>query len=394
LTRSGFKIGRLFGITIRVDWSWLLIFVLVTWNLSAVFGQAHGQWSTLQSWGIALLAAILFFASVLAHELAHSLVARARGMPVRNITLFLFGGVSNIQRETPSPRTEFVMAIVGPLTSVVLGVILLVVVGLTRGPFPSMIGNAQQGISQLGVADTLLLWLGSINIILGIFNMIPGFPLDGGRVLRSIFWAAIDDLRRATRWAAWVGQGIAWLMILAGIAMIFGIRIPFFGTGFVNGIWLAFIGWFLNSSATQSYRQVVIQDVLEGIPVSRMMRTSPPSVSPNVSVDSLMHDHVMKSDDHAFPVFDEGRLVGLVTLEDVRSVDRDRWSTATIGEIMTPLDELVTVTPDQDAGEAMLQLSQRNVRQLPVMRDGELAGLLRRQDIVRWLQMQADLEMR
>jgi Zn-dependent protease/predicted transcriptional regulator len=391
--RSGFKIGQLFGITIRVDWSWLLILVLVTWNLSSVFGQAHGQWSAWQSWGIALLAAILFFASVLAHELAHSLVARARGMRVRNITLFLFGGVSNIQREPPSPRTEFLMATVGPLTSVVLGVILVLVAGLTSGPLPSVIGSPQQAISQLSVGATLLLWLGSINVILGVFNMIPGFPLDGGRVLRSIFWAAIDDLRRATRWASWVGQGIAWLMILAGIAMVFGIRLPFFGTGVVNGLWLAFIGWFLNSSASQSYRQVVIQDVLEGVPVSRMMRTNPPTVSPNSSVDSLVHDYVMQSDDHAFPVSDGSRIVGLVTLEDVRSVARERWNTATIREIMTPVDELVTVTPDKDAGEAMIELSQRNVRQLPVMRNGELAGLLRRQDIVRWLHMQSDLEL-
>ncbi|MGD8624821.1 MAG: site-2 protease family protein, partial [Anaerolineae bacterium] len=224
--RSGFKIGRLFGIDIRLDWSWLLILVLVTWNLSAVFGNTHPDWGPGLTWGVAIIAALLFFGSVLAHELAHSLVARARGIPVRNITLFLFGGVSNIQREPPSAGIEFVMAIVGPLTSVVLGVLLLVIGGLGTGTLSQSISDPNDVVAQLNPLTTLLIWLGSVNILVGLFNMIPAFPLDGGRVVRSALWAAIDDLKRATRWASWLGQGIAWLMIVAGVSMIFGLNVP------------------------------------------------------------------------------------------------------------------------------------------------------------------------
>ena len=252
----GFSIGHIFGINIRVDWSWLLIFVLVVWNLASVFGGVHPDWGPALSWGTALVAALLFFGSVLAHELAHSLVARARGIPVRGITLFLFGGVSNIQREPPSAGAEFIMAIVGPLTSVVLGAILLVIGVASAGPLPNAAADPNQFLASLGPLTTLLLWLGTVNIVVGIFNMIPAFPLDGGRVLRSIFWAISNNLRKATRWASWIGQGIAWLMIVAGIAMVFGVQLPVLGTGPISGLWLAFIGWFLNSSASRSYQQV------------------------------------------------------------------------------------------------------------------------------------------
>ena len=238
--------------------------------------------------GPALVAALLFFGSVLAHELAHSLVARARGIPVRGITLFLFGGVSNIQREPPSAGAEFIMAIVGPLTSVVLGAILLVIGVASAGPLPNAAADPNQFLASLGPLTTLLLWLGTVNIVVGIFNMIPAFPLDGGRVLRSIFWAISNNLRKATRWASWIGQGIAWLMIVAGIAMVFGVQLPVLGTGPISGLWLAFIGWFLNSSASRSYQQVVVQDMLEDVPVRRLMRTNPPTVPPDITIDSLV----------------------------------------------------------------------------------------------------------
>jgi Zn-dependent protease/CBS domain-containing protein len=391
--KSGFRIARILGINIEVDWSWLLIFILVTWNLSVVFGSAHPDWGGWLATSIALVAALLFFISVLVHELAHSLIARARDMPVRNIKLFLFGGVSNIEREPPSPGAEFVMAVVGPLTSIVLGVLLVLVGGFTI-PVGEAIADPQQAVAQLSPLTTLLLWLGSINIFLGFFNLVPGFPLDGGRVLRSIFWAASDDLRRATRWATWIGQGIAWLMIGAGIAMVFGVQLPLLGGGISGGLWLAFIGWFLHSSAVMSYRQVVVQDILEDVPVTRMMRSNPPTVSPTMTVDELVHDGVMGTDDHAFPVVDEGRLAGLVTLEDVREIPQASWGNTTVEEIMTAADRLVSVTPDQDAAEALTRLQSRDVRQLPVMRNGSLAGLLRRRDIVKWLQLQSETELR
>jgi Zn-dependent protease/CBS domain-containing protein len=389
--RSGFRVGRLFGIDIFIDWSWLLIFLLITWNLLAMFGQLHPDWGTGLRLAIAVAASLLFFASVLAHEMAHSLMARAQGIPVRNIILFLFGGVSNIEREPPSPRAEFLITIVGPITSVVLGFLFIGAAIAFTGPLdPAVAADPAQLIARLDPVTTLLFWLGPINILLGIFNMIPGFPLDGGRILRSVLWAITGNLRRATRWASRVGQLVAWLLIITGIAMVFGVQVPFFGTGLLGGLWLAFIGWFLNSAAIQSYQQVVIRDVLEGVHVERMMRSSPPTVSPDISVDNLVYDEVMRTDEHAFPVQQDGRLLGLVTLEDIRKVPRPEWPQVRVGQIMTPAEELLVVRPHDDASEALQKLSQRDVRQLPVMRNGDMVGLLRRQDIMRWLQFHSD----
>ncbi|NLF12153.1 MAG: CBS domain-containing protein [Anaerolineaceae bacterium] len=388
----GFSIGHIFGINIRVDWSWLLIFVLVVWNLASVFGGVHPDWGPALSWGTALVAALLFFGSVLAHELAHSLVARARGIPVRGITLFLFGGVSNIQREPPSAGAEFIMAIVGPLTSVVLGAILVVIGVASAGPLPNAAAAPNQFLASLGPLTTLLLWLGTVNIVVGIFNMIPAFPLDGGRVLRSIFWALSNNLRKATRWASWIGQGIAWLMIVAGIAMVFGVQLPVLGTGPISGLWLAFIGWFLNSSASRSYQQVVVQDMLEDVPVRRLMRSNPPTVPPDITIDSLVHEYVMGTDDHSFPVVEGSHLLGMICLHDVRDVPRTEWDTTLVRDVMTPEGNLITVKPDEDAAEALHRLQQQDVRQLPVTTNGTLQGLVRRRDFVRWLQLESELE--
>jgi Zn-dependent protease/predicted transcriptional regulator len=391
--RKGFRIGRFFGIEVRVDWSLLLIFLLITWNLGSVFSELHANWNAGLRWALAVVAALLFFCSVLAHEMAHSLVARARGIPIRNITLFLFGGVSNIERDPDSPQAEFVIAIVGPLTSLVVGAVLLAIATLTMANVDLSLDQPGKIVEGLGPISTMLLWLGSVNIVLGFFNLIPGFPLDGGRVLRSILWAITDNLRRATRWASWVGQGIAWLMIVAGIAMVFGVRIPFFGTGIADGLWLAFIGWFLNSASAQSYQQVAVQDILEGVSVTRMMRLNPPTTCPDCTVGNLVHEHIMGSDDHAFPVMLEDDFVGIVTLDDVREVPRERWEQTVVGDIMTPIDKLITVTVDEDAAEALGRLSQNDVRQLPVLREGRLVGLLRRRDIIRWLQLESDVRL-
>jgi CBS domain-containing protein len=271
--------------------------------------------------------------------------------------------------------------------------LLLVSAGGFSAPVGEAISDPEQVVARLSPLTTLLMWLGSINLFLGFFNLVPGFPLDGGRILRSIFWAASDDLRRATRWATWIGQGIAWLMIGAGVAMVFGAQIPLFGGGVGGGLWLVFIGWFLQSSAVMSYRQVVVQDILEDVPVTRMMRSNPPTVSPAMTVDELINDGVMGTDDHAFPVIDEGQLAGLVTLEDVRRVPRSSWGNTTVQEIMTAADRLVSVTTGEDAAEALNRLQARDVRQLPVMRNGSLAGLLRRRDLVRWLQLHSETEL-
>jgi Zn-dependent protease/CBS domain-containing protein len=388
---SGFRVGRLFGIDINIDWSWLFILFFVTWNLASVFGNLHSDWEVQLRWGTAFVAAVLFFASVLAHEMAHSLMARAQGMSVRDITLFLFGGVSNIQRHPPTAIAEFLIAIVGPITSIVLGVLFIIVSGVSIGPIDAAVQNPSDLIKNLGPVTTLLLWLGPVNIIVGLFNLIPGFPLDGGRLVRSVFWVLTGSLKQATRWASWIGQGIAWLMIIGGISMIFGARIPFFGTGFVNGLWLAFIGWFLNGASSQSYKQIVIQDVLDGVPVERMMRRNPPTVVSDCTLSGLVHEHIMGSDDHAFPVMENGSLVGLVTLDDLRGVSRDKWENTRVREIMTPADKLVTVSPKDEADEALNKLTDRDVRQLPVVSDGELIGLVRRRDIIKWLRLESEV---
>jgi Zn-dependent protease/CBS domain-containing protein len=388
---SGFSIGRIFGIRITIDWSWIFIFVLVIWNVGTAVWDLHPLWSLATIWGVAVVAAILFFASVLAHELAHSLVARAQGLPVRAITLFLFGGVSNIQREPPSPGAEFLLAIVGPLTSIVLGVIFFVLGGLSAGTLVQEVMPFMTGLAPLSPLAIILLWLGQVNILLGLFNLIPGFPLDGGRVLRALLWAATNHLRTATRWASWVGQAIGWLMIIAGLAMIFGTRIPFFGTGFLGGLWLAFIGWFLNTAAIQSYQQVVIHDILEGVPVARLMRTTVPTVPATLSISDLVHEYVMRTDERAFPVLQDGdQLIGLVCLDDVRKVPREDWGTTRVRDIMTPLDQVAVVTPQEEAGEAFTVLTGRDVNQVPVVQDGHLVGMLRRRDILKWLQLHGE----
>lgn len=390
---NNIRIGKIFGIKIKINWSWLFILVLVTWNLTNLFGSLHPEWTIQKRFLTAFSAAILFFASVLAHELAHSLMARARGVPVQGITLFLFGGVSSIQRHPDSPLSEFLITIVGPATSIILGIFFIAVSGVGFQELDLQVENASDIISQLKPLPTLLLWLGPINLLLGVFNMIPGFPLDGGRVLRSILWSITEDLRKATRWASWVGQSIAWLMIMGGISMVFGAKIPFFGSGLIDGLWLSFIGWFLNSAAVQSYQEIVVQDILEGVKVEDMMRVDPPTVNGKLSVSELVDKHIMQKDDHAFPVLEENHLVGLVTLEDVRGVNKENWEDVLVNEIMTPRDELVTVTKDEDASDAFTKLSRKSVRQLPVCEGDEIVGLLRREEIVKWLKIHANSVM-
>lgn len=390
--RSGMRIGRIFGINIYVDWSWIFIFLLVMWNLAVgVFPDLHPQWGPTLIWGTAFVASLLFFVSVLAHELSHSIVAKSQGIPVRNITLFLFGGVSNIEREPPSPSAEFVMAIVGPLTSIVLGVIFFLLSGATAAGFEVITGNPVRALARLDPLSTLLLWLGPINILLGFFNLVPGFPLDGGRVLRSVLWAITKNLRVATRWASWVGQAVAWIFIVAGISMIFGISIPFFGTGVIGGLWLAFIGWFLNNAAVQSYRHVVVEDLLEGVSVVQLMRANAPTVPPSIPVSTLVHDHILGTDERAFPVIDNDRLVGLVCIDDVRKVPREQWEMTWVSQIMTPASQLAVATPREEASEALSDLARRDVNQLPVIQNGQLVGMLCRRDIMRWLQLHSEL---
>ncbi|MGI5827648.1 MAG: site-2 protease family protein [Patescibacteria group bacterium] len=248
-----FTLGRIVGIEIGIDTSWIIIFLIVTIDLAlAVFPVLHPDWSQLLIWGMAGVASILFFASVLTHELAHSIVARARGLPVNQITLFLFGGISNIEEKPQTPKTEFLMALVGPLTSIALGIILILIGGISTNILRGGVVEFGTRFTELGPFTTLLLWLGPINIVLGLFNLIPGFPLDGGRVLRSTIWAITDNFSKATNIAVWSGRLVSWAFIIIGILMILGVQIPVFGAGLFNGIWLIFLGWFLNRAARES----------------------------------------------------------------------------------------------------------------------------------------------
>jgi Zn-dependent protease/CBS domain-containing protein len=391
----GLYIGRIFGINIHIDWSWILIFLLVTWSLAAgLFPAWHPDWSMGLRWGVGVAASLLFFASILLHELSHSLVAKARGLPVRRITLFLFGGMSNIEREPPTPKTEFLMAVVGPITSILLGMIFLALAAFSIASSDITGGDPQSVARRLGPVTTLLAWLGPINIILGIFNLIPGFPLDGGRILRAALWGWTGDLRRATAWAAGIGRLTGWMFIAAGIAMSLGARLPFFGTGLISGLWLIFIGWFLNSAAASSYQQTVVRNILEDVPVFRLMRLNVPTVTPSLPVSHLVYDYVMGADERAFPVMEGDQLVGMVCMKDIRKVPREEWDRVTVGEIMTDASHLDVVTASEDAGNALEKLTRRDVGQAPVVENGRLVGLLRRRDILKWLELQSGFAFR
>lgn len=380
----GFKVGRIFGVDVHIDWSLIIIFALILFNLgAAVFPQWHPDWGLGLVWGVAFGAAVLFFASVLAHELSHAVVARAQGIPVRRITLFIFGGMAHMEGEPTSPKAEFWMAVVGPITSIVIGLVATfggwAIAGVSA---EALEANPESALAGLRPAATLLLWLGPINLILGIFNLVPGFPLDGGRVLRSILWWITDDMVKATRWASGAGRGFAWILMGFGV-------VSFFTGDLVGGLWLLLIGWFLNNAARMSYQQLLVHRALEGVPVARVMSTRVESVAPDLSVESLVRDRFMTSDQQGFPVVtDEEGCVGLVSFVDVRRVPQDRWAHTPVSAIMTPLQELSALRPEADAEHALDELARQDVEQLPVLDQGRVLGLVRRSDLMKWLALQ------
>ncbi|MBX3187138.1 MAG: site-2 protease family protein [Labilithrix sp.] len=403
--RNAIRIGRVFGIDFRIDSSWLFILVLVVWSLTSLFSSWHPDWSGLLSFGVAFVAAILFFGSVLFHELAHSVVARLYGIPVRDITLHMFGGVSNIEREPPTPSAEFLIAIVGPISSVLLGVAMLAIGATITGVASAngeQLESAADAISRMGPVGTLLMWLGPVNILVGVFNMIPGFPLDGGRVLRSVLWKYTGDLGTATRWSAGVGQAVGWMFIATGAAMAFGFRVPIFGRGLVPGLWLALIGMFLRSAAAQHQMGAAIEEALRGVRVSDLMRRVgwPPTyvgaapaagliepVPGDASLRTLVKDWFVHHDADAFPVFDGSRYVGIVRLDDVRRVPVEAWDARTARELAS-VDAVPFVAPSDDVLDALKKLGTAGTKQLPVVdAHGELVGLLFEQDISRWLEL-------
>ncbi len=384
---TGVPFGRVFGIQLVADWSLIIIFVLVMVNLGlGVFPAWHPDWGPALVWGVAFGAALLFFVSVLLHELSHALVGKTQGVPVRRITLFIFGGMAETETEPPSPKAELLMAAAGPITSIAIGV------AATFGAIALTGGRLEQAsdpvlaLSYLSPGATLLLWLGPINVILGLFNLVPGFPLDGGRVLRAALWAGTKDLEKATRWASWGGQAVGWVLIGLGVVSLFA-------GGFGQGLWSMLIGWFLLNAAKASYEQTAMQVALSGASVGEVMRRHVLSVTPDLPVSVLVTDYIMSTEQRSFPVVREGHLEGLVTLEDVRKVPRAAWGDTTIGQIMTPAPALETLSASAPATEALRKLGQRDVDQVPVVeKDGSLLGLVRRQDILRWLSLHAPAE--
>jgi Zn-dependent protease len=391
--QSGLRLGSVFGVPIHVDWSLLIIFLLIAVNLAlGLFPAWHPEWSPVLSWSVALAAAVLFFASVLAHELSHAVVARSRGIPVSSITLFIFGGLAHIEDEPRSPKDEFLMAAVGPVVSIAIGLLALLGAWALAGDAlaqldPEAPSTMAPVMRSVGPLATLLLWLGPINVMLGLFNLVPGFPLDGGRVARSIVWWATGDLVKATRWAAGAGQVFAWvLMGIGAVELLTG--------GAVGGVWLLLIGWFLNNAARQSYAQVIMRRALDDVPVSRIMYTRVGTLPPELSVEAFVRDHLLATDtDQAcWPVVtDEGRLLGLVSMDDVRRVSQERWPVTAVTEIMTPADELDAVSPHADAEQALRLLSRSDVEQLPVLEGGRVLGFVRRRDLVRWMSLQGPI---
>jgi Zn-dependent protease/predicted transcriptional regulator len=368
------RLGKIAGIEIEVHASWLIIFILLGASLAiGWFPQTLPNRPVTLYAILGAAASLLLFVSVLLHELAHSLVARARGLPVRSITLFIFGGVSNLEREPSSAGVEFVMALVGPLTSLAIGGITLPI-GLYLGPTSP-------------VASSLLEYLGASNLLLGAFNLIPGFPLDGGRVLRSAIWQLTGDLQRATRWASRVGQLIAYLFILAGVWL-------FFIGDVVGGLWIGFIGWFLLNAAIGAYRQVQLAALFGGVTVGEAMNPTPASVPPGLSIQRLVEDYVMPLGLPTMPVAQAGRLVGMIGLDDVRRVPRDHWTITPVSQAMTPVERLRVAHPDQPLEEAYALLTEGGDGQVPVVEDGLLVGMLSRDTILRMLEVRRGLGLR
>jgi Zn-dependent protease len=376
--KSNIKLGKIAGIEIGLHYSWFIIAALIAFSLGEHFRQVNPHWGTVQIWMAALLTSVLFFVTLLLHELAHSLVAQAHGMKVKGITLFALGGVSQIEDEPSDAKTEFWMAIAGPAASIVIGLgCLALAVGLGwHAPTEPRTGMT-----------AVLVWLGYINVGLGIFNLIPGFPLDGGRVFRAIVWAITKNADRSTRIAAGVGQVVAFLFILDGLWRFFG------GAGF-NGLWIAFIGWFLMDAAKSSYAQVEIAAAFRGMRVSQVMSHDCAVVNRGMSLQEFVDTYLLRTGERCFAVEDHGRFVGLITLRDVGAVPRDRWESTTVREAMRPLEELHIITPDTQVLDALKLMTGNDVNQLPVVANGALQGIVSRSHVMQLLQARSDLQSR
>jgi Zn-dependent protease/predicted transcriptional regulator len=371
---NGITFGRIFGITLKLNPSWFIIFILITWALGwSYFPGTYHNWSMTESISAGVITSFLFFASVLAHELMHSVVAQGKGMKVRSITLFIFGGVSEITEEPKHPSDEFLMAIAGPATSLVLG-------GLLFGLWLGLKNSAGSGQFISAIAY----WLGIINLSLGAFNLIPGFPLDGGRVLRSILWGRSGDLRKSTKTASTIGRVVAYIFIFIGVFYVF--------TGnWLNGVWLALIGWFLDNAAVGSYRQVQLNDLLAGHKVSEAMTRDCAAVSPQDTAEHIINEYALAKGQQCFPVMEGDRLKGLVSFDSLRGVAKEARRDKTAAQIMTPLDKLKAVTLSDDLTRVLSIMTEYDLPQVPVIDDQKMVGLVSREKLLSFIDLQANL---
>lgn len=370
---GAFSLGRIFGIQFRLHYSWFIIFLLITFSLSwQYFPSAYPKWDNLTYWVIGIITSLLFFTSVLAHELAHSLVGRANGIPVKSITLFIFGGVAHMTREVTRHGAELKMAVAGPLSSLILAGLFFLLHWLFGGMSEPVVAMA--------------FWLAQVNALLAGFNLIPGFPLDGGRVFRSLLWHFSGDYQRSTRIATRVGRGIGYLFVLVGFLFIFLYPHQWF-----SGLWLAFIGWFLANTATASYRQAQWQRLLQGVTVAEIMTSECPVVSPEDTVGYLIHNYIFTRGQRCFLVNDGGELKGILTLSNIKSVPQPNWALTPVKSIMTPMEKLKVAQPAQDALSALEQMDEHDINQMPVVSEGRVVGLITRESLGRLIRTRARL---
>jgi Zn-dependent protease/CBS domain-containing protein len=373
--KSQIKLGSIAGISIGLHYSWFIIAVLIALSLTAHFRITMPDQSNGVVWTASVVTAVLFFVTLLLHELAHSLMAKAKGLKVRSITLFALGGVSQIESESPDAKTEFWIAIVGPLSSLVIGIICLLLLRLSGWRWGTEVHTPVAGV---------LLWLGYINFMLAAFNMVPGYPLDGGRVLRAIIWFFNKNRKRSTQLASRVGQAVALLFILWGLYR-------FFVGEIFGGLWLAFIGWFLLDASRSSYAQVELMEGLRDRKVAEMMERDCPMVDGYISLQDFVDQYLLRSGRRCYVVVQEQRLIGLITPNEVRQIDREQWPQTSVQSAMRPIAQLRVVSPDTSAVQALEMMSREDINQLPVVSNGELQGILSRSSLLAFLRDRTEL---
>ncbi|MEM3607262.1 MAG: site-2 protease family protein [Candidatus Bathyarchaeia archaeon] len=369
------KIGKIYGIEVRLHYTWIIVFLMVVWSVGFSYTplQYPGQ-GPLRYLVVGVSSAVIIFLSVLFHELCHSIVAKRMGIPVPSIVLFLFGGVSQIAEEPREPGEELKMAVIGPLSSLLLA-----------GVFAAARLLSVQLLGLREVAVSAVLQYGFIiNLMLGLFNLIPAFPMDGGRVLRAMLWMRSGSLISATRKSALAAEVISYAFIGFGFLSIFT-------GGIANGMWLIFLGWFIKSGAEASLRHTVIAQALAKEKVRGFMSSPVCTVSPDWSLEEAVNECFYKYTHGGFPVVDEGGLKGILAVEDVRRIPRDRWRDTPVKEAMTPLARLVTVNPEDPASEALIKISKYGIGRLPVVEDGKLIGIITRSDLMRAVKTRIEL---